>query len=75
MTLTCMSGSGRRVTPPGGIVLDPVRGSGTPAIAAIREGFQWIGIEQGPEYIEIARARLKGEGVGRATSSKDLPQR
>lgn len=46
------------VTPPGGIVLDPFLGSGTTGIAAILEGFDFIGIEQSPEYMEIAKARI-----------------
>lgn len=46
------------VTPPGGIVLDPFLGSGTTGVAAIQEGFGFVGIEREQEYIEIARARI-----------------
>lgn len=49
----------RLVTPKGGIVLDPFIGSGTTAIASLKEGFRFIGIEKNKEYIEIANARLK----------------
>lgn len=48
----------RLVTPPGGIVLDPFAGSGSTLVAAKREGFKYIGIEQEAEYVEIARARV-----------------
>lgn len=48
----------RLITPPGGVVLDPFCGSGTTGIAAVREGFSFIGIEQSPEYAEIAKARI-----------------
>jgi site-specific DNA-methyltransferase (adenine-specific) len=48
----------RLVTPPNGTVLDPFLGSGTTAIAAIQEGFDWIGIEREAEYCDIARARI-----------------
>lgn len=48
----------RLVTPPGGIVLDPFAGSGSTCVAARREGFFFIGIEQELEYIEIARKRV-----------------
>ena len=48
----------RLVTPPGGIVLDPFMGSGSTGRAALMEGFRFIGIEQDPEYAEIARARI-----------------
>jgi site-specific DNA-methyltransferase (adenine-specific) len=46
------------VTPPDGVVLDPFLGSGTTAIAAVLEGFDWIGIEREAEYCDIARARI-----------------
>lgn len=48
----------RLVTPPEGIVLDPFMGSGSTGKAAILEGFNFIGIEREPEYLEIARARI-----------------
>lgn len=49
----------RLVTPPGGTVLDPFTGSGTTGIAAIAEGFRFIGIEREREYLRIAKQRLK----------------
>jgi len=49
----------RLVTPPGGTVLDPFLGSGTTGCAALQEGFSFIGIEKDPEYMKIARARIK----------------
>lgn len=51
----------RLVTPPGGIVLDPFMGSGSTGKAAMRERFQFIGIEMDPDYFEIAKARIKHE--------------
>lgn len=48
----------RLVTPPGGVVLDPFLGSGTTGIAAVREGFSFIGIEREAAYLDIARARI-----------------
>ncbi|WP_083495405.1 DNA-methyltransferase [Tsuneonella troitsensis] len=54
----------RLVTPPGGIVLDPFMGSGTTGVAALREGFQFVGIERDPEYFEIACARIaQAQGI------------
>jgi hypothetical protein len=47
------------VTPPGGIVLDPFMGSGSTGVAAIKEGFQFIGCELNPEYLEIAKNRIE----------------
>ena len=48
----------RLITPPGGIVLDPFMGSGSTGKAAKLEGFDFIGIEQDAEFVEIARARI-----------------
>jgi site-specific DNA-methyltransferase (adenine-specific) len=48
----------RLVTPPNGTVLDPFLGSGTTAVAAILEGFQWVGCEMNEEYAELISARV-----------------
>jgi DNA modification methylase len=48
----------RLVTQPGGAVLDPFMGSGSTGVAALAEGFEFVGIEQDPEYLEIARRRI-----------------
>jgi site-specific DNA-methyltransferase (adenine-specific) len=50
----------RLVTPPGGLVLDPFTGSGSTGVAALAEGFGFIGIELSKEYAEIARKRVMG---------------
>lgn len=50
----------RLVTPPGGIVVDPFLGSGTTAVAASLEGFEWRGIERDPHYAAIAQGRVDG---------------
>ncbi|BAF60325.1 DNA modification methylase [Pelotomaculum thermopropionicum SI] len=47
----------RLITPPGGLVLDPFAGSGSTAVAAIREGFNFIAIERESDYVEIAKSR------------------
>ena len=49
----------RLVTPPGGLVLDPFLGSGTTAVAAILEGFDWKGCEMTDEYWPIIEARTR----------------
>jgi site-specific DNA-methyltransferase (adenine-specific) len=46
------------VTRKGGVVLDPFTGSGTTGMACVHEGMQFIGIEQHPPYIEIAKERI-----------------
>ena len=54
----------RLITPKGGTVLDPFLGSGTTAIAAEAEGFEWVGIEREAEYVRIAEQRLVKPGLG-----------
>lgn len=49
----------RLVTPPEGIILDPFMGSGSTGKAAVREGFDFIGIEREEEYVAIASKRLQ----------------
>ena len=49
----------RLITPPNGTVLDPFMGSGSTGKAAKLEGFNFIGIEQSAEYLEIAKARIE----------------
>jgi DNA modification methylase len=51
----------RLITPPNGTILDPFTGSGSTGVAALREGFKFIGIELNPEYAEIAQKRIENE--------------
>jgi len=46
------------ITPPNGIVLDPFGGSGSTAIGAIEEGFNYLLIEKEEEYHAIAISRI-----------------
>jgi site-specific DNA-methyltransferase (adenine-specific) len=46
---------------PGDIVLDPFLGSGTTAVAALRTGRRFIGIELSKEYCDIANKRIQQE--------------
>jgi site-specific DNA-methyltransferase (adenine-specific) len=62
----------RLVTPPGGTVLDPFMGSGSTGKAAVREGFNFIGIEREAEYLEIARARIAVAQPSTSTASIDF---
>ena len=49
----------RLITPLNGTVLDPFTGSGSTGKAAMLEGFNFIGVEQSAEYIQIAKARIR----------------
>jgi hypothetical protein len=48
----------RLVTPPGGLILDPFTGSGSTGVAALQEGFRFLGCEREDAYVAIAEARL-----------------
>jgi site-specific DNA-methyltransferase (adenine-specific) len=50
------------ITPPEGVVLDPFMGSGSTGKGAIIEGFNFVGIEQDADYLDIARARIQWAG-------------
>src|SRR4030095_3209084 len=50
----------RLVTPKGGLVLDPFMGSGSTGVAALAEGFRFLGMEQDEESVRIARRRIAG---------------
>jgi len=53
----------RLLTDPGDIVLDCFMGSGTTAVAAIRENRQYIGIEILEKYVNLARQRVSTENL------------
>jgi site-specific DNA-methyltransferase (adenine-specific) len=57
----------RLVTPRGGALLDPFCGSGTTGVAAVLEGFEFIGIERERDYVEIARRRIEHFGLNPPT--------
>ncbi len=46
------------ITPPNGLILDCFMGSGSTGIAAIQEGFDFVGIEKDEAYFAIAEKRL-----------------
>lgn len=51
----------RLITPNGGTTLDPFMGSGSTGKAAVRGGFDFIGMEMETDYMEIAKARIQYE--------------
>ncbi len=53
----------RLVCPPNGLILDPFMGSGTTGVAALAEGFQFIGIEKEQEYYDMAVGREAQVGM------------
>jgi site-specific DNA-methyltransferase (adenine-specific) len=50
----------RLVTPPGGLVVDPFMGSGSTGVAALDDGFSFLGIDRHAGYVlDIAVHRLR----------------
>ena len=49
---------GKLICPPGGTILDPFNGSASTGVAAIRNGWDYIGIDAVQEYVEMSRRRL-----------------
>jgi len=47
------------LVPPGGVVLDPMVGSGTTSLVALKLDRRFMGIEIDPAYVEIARGWLQ----------------
>ena len=54
MTYLC-----RLVTPPNGVVLDPFMGSGSTGVAALQEGFAFVGAELDTDSFKTAKDRVK----------------
>lgn len=50
-------------TPVNGLVLDPFTGSGTTGVVSLRNGRSFIGIELNPQYVKMAKERIKREGI------------
>ncbi len=48
----------RLACPTGGLILDSFMGSGSTGVAAVSEGFRFIGIEKDPQWLPIAARRL-----------------
>jgi site-specific DNA-methyltransferase (adenine-specific) len=60
----------KMITPPKGIVLDPFCGSGTTGVACKLDGFQFVGMEQDPEYSKIAESRINNYKEEKLIKSK-----
>ena len=65
----------RLVCPKGSAILDPFMGSGSTGKAVAYEnkernaGYSFIGIEQNPEYVEIAKARIESADIDNPTDN------
>lgn len=52
---------GKLICPPGGMILDPFSGSASTGVAALRNGWNYIGIDSVEEYVEMSARRLAVE--------------
>lgn len=59
---------------PGGLVGDPFMGSGTTAIAALRSGRPFVGIELNDNYAELAERRILGQRPDSRNAVKRIEQ-
>lgn len=74
--ITLISYLVRLITPASGTVLDPFMGSGTGGVATLLEGFKFIGMDQDPEYFQIAKERIKEyESYREIFIKKQLPRK
>ena len=48
-----------QICEPGGRILDPFAGAGTTILAAVREGFEAVGIEKTAAYYKLGSDRVK----------------
>lgn len=56
-----------------GVVLDPFAGAGTTGMVAKRLGRQFVGIELNPEYLEMARRRIREDAPLLADPEAEAP--
>ncbi|MCC6125752.1 MAG: site-specific DNA-methyltransferase [Pirellulales bacterium] len=63
------------LTDPGEIVLDCFMGSGTTAIAAIRESRHFIGVELEKKYVNLSRRQISTSTIEHAYSTARTPTR
>lgn len=61
-------------TKPGDLVLDPFIGSGTTALAAIKLGRDYIGIDKASEYVDLSQQRISETQI-RLPSIAEKPKR
>jgi site-specific DNA-methyltransferase (adenine-specific) len=52
------------ITTPGGLILDPFCGSGATGVAALRDGYRFLGIEVMAEFAATAREWLDADERG-----------
>ena len=59
---------------PGGLILDPFAGSASTGIAALRDGYRFIGVERVPSYAQTARDWLTAEETSSTLQAKQSGQ-
>lgn len=59
---------------PGGVILDPFAGSGSTGVAALRDGYRFIGFEKTEAYAAVARKWLAAEEQGLTLAAAESGQ-
>lgn len=55
---------------PGSVVLDPYMGSGTTGMAAVGQGYRFVGCEMDADYYRIAAARVRHAAAGQPVQAE-----
>ena len=63
----------RLVCPPGGTICDPFLGSGTTGMAAVGQGFDFVGMELREQALRVADARIRYAARAGAEVASDAP--
>lgn len=63
-----------RIVEPGGVIFDPFAGSGSTGVAAIREGYRFIGAEKVSAYVGVSHERLEAEVEGHSVAARRAGQ-
>lgn len=64
----------RLITPPGGLILDPFAGSGSTGVAAVSEGFRFLGMELDGHYLGLATRRIRNAVAEQRQGGRELPE-
>src|SRR5699024_11165193 len=66
---------GKLIIPDGGTILDPFSGSASTGVAALRNGWNYIGIDSSEEYVSMSARRLEAAQTdGKETEGEAAPR-
>ena len=66
---------GKLIIPDGGTILDPFSGSASTGVAALRNGWNYIGIDSSEEYVSMSARRLEAAQLdGKENDGEEAPR-